>query len=225
MPGRLVGCNYSYGSVRLDRDRSIHLKLLLFSDVHRDIRKCQRLVEMARTEAVDVVVGAGDFGSFRRGLDAVIGALSKISKPTILVPGNSESDTELLRACQVWPAATVLHGTGTTVEQIDFWGIGGGIPVTPFGPWSFDFTEEAAETLLAGCPSGGVLVSHSPPKGFVDRDTCGRNLGSVAIREAVISRQLRLVVCGHIHAAAGKSAMLGATPVVNAGPEGMIWEL
>lgn len=201
------------------------MKLLLFSDVHRNIKKCQKLVALAHTEAVDVVVGAGDFGSFRRGLEAVIGTLSKITKPAILVPGNSESDTELLEACQTWPAAVVLHGSGTTIGRIDFWGIGGGIPVTPFGPWSFDFTEEAAEALLAGCPPAAILVSHSPPKGIVDRDSWGRNLGSVAIREAIISRQPRLVVCGHIHAAAGKSAMLGETPVVNAGPEGIIWEL
>ena len=201
------------------------MKLLLFSDVHRDIKKCQKLVELAQTEAVDVVVGAGDFGSFRRGLGAVISALSKLAKPTILVPGNSESDTELLEACQAWPAATVLHGAGTTVDQVDFWGIGGGIPVTPFGPWSFDFTEEAAKALLAGCPPAAVLVSHSPPKGIVDHDSWGRNLGSVVIRETILSRQPRLVVCGHIHAAAGKSAILGETPVVNAGPDGIIWEL
>jgi Icc-related predicted phosphoesterase len=201
------------------------MKLLLFSDVHRDINKCQKLVELAHTEAIDVVVGAGDFGSFRRGLEAVISTLSKISKPAILVPGNSESDTELLEACQTWPAATVLHGTGTTVDQVNFWGIGGGIPVTPFGPWSFDFTEEAAKALLADCPPAAVLVSHSPPKGVVDRDSSGRNLGSVAIRETILFRQPRLVVCGHIHAAAGQYTMLGETPVVNAGPEGIIWDL
>ena len=33
------------------------------------------------------------------------------------------------------------------------------------------------------------------------------------------------VVCGHIHDCAGQRAMLGATPVVNAGPEGIWWEL
>ena len=201
------------------------MKLLLFSDVHRDIGKCQKLVELAHAEAVDVVVGAGDFGSFRRGLDAVIRTLSQISKPAILVPGNSESDTKLSEACRAWPAATVLHGTGTTVDRVDFWGIGGGIPVTPFGPWSFDFTEDAAKALLAGCPPAAVLVSHSPPKGIVARDSWGRSLGSVVIRETILSRQPRLVVCGHIHAAAGQAAMLGETPVVNAGPEGMIWEL
>jgi Icc-related predicted phosphoesterase len=33
------------------------------------------------------------------------------------------------------------------------------------------------------------------------------------------------VVCGHIHASAGKQAALGPSPVVNAGPDGLEWEL
>jgi len=33
---------------------------------------------------------------------------------------------------------------------------------------SFDLTEEQAADKLAACPDGGVLVVHSPPKGYVD---------------------------------------------------------
>jgi Icc-related predicted phosphoesterase len=33
------------------------------------------------------------------------------------------------------------------------------------------------------------------------------------------------VVCGHIHASAGEETLLGATAVVNAGPEGLVREL
>ena len=34
-----------------------------------------------------------------------------------------------------------------------------------------------------------------------------------------------LVVCGHIHASGGQTAHIGATPVINAGPDGIKWEL
>jgi Icc-related predicted phosphoesterase len=200
------------------------LKLLLFSDLHRDLEQGRQLAKMAEIEAVDAVIGAGDFGSVRRGLKEVIEVLRQITRPAILVPGNSESDAELRDACQTWPSAVVLHGAGTTVNQVDFWGIGGGIPVTPFGPWSFDFSEEQARAMLAGCPEGAVLVSHSPPKGVADVSG-GRSLGSLAIREAILAKKPRLVVCGHIHACAGKVEMIGDTPVVNVGPQGMIWEL
>ena len=99
------------------------------------------------------------------------------------------------------------------------------VPVTPFGSWSFDLTEEDAAALLADCPPGCVLVTHSPPKGAVDCDSGGRSLGSTAIRAAIERVSPRLVVCGHIHASAGQEGLLGATPVVNAGPEGFVREL
>jgi Icc-related predicted phosphoesterase len=199
------------------------MKLLLFSDLHCDIVAAQRLV--AQAHQVDVVVGAGDFANVRRGLDQAMAVLKAISQPLVLVPGNSESDEELSQACQGWPNAHVLHGSGTTIDRVDFYGLGGGIPVTPFGAWSFDFTEVEADQLLAACPASGVLVSHSPPQGVLDRSSRGEHLGSIAIRRAIEQRQLQLVVCGHIHASAGQEAMLGQTTVINAGPRGIIWEL
>ena len=99
------------------------------------------------------------------------------------------------------------------------------MPETPFGDWSYDFSEEEATALLADCPSGAVLVSHSPPKGAVDRDGQGRSLGSTAVRDTVLATRPRLVVCGHIHACGGEDAVLGDSVVVNAGPRGVLWDL
>lgn len=198
-------------------------RLLLFSDVHSDRSACRRLVD--RSSEVDVVVGAGDFATMRRNLQATIDALSAIDVPTVLVPGNAESVEELRSACAPWEAATVLHGEGAEIDGLSFYGIGGGIPVTPFGDWSYDFTEETAEDLLADCPSGGVLVSHSPPKNAVDRDSNGRHLGSTAVRAAVEEKSPTLTVCGHIHGSWGEEATIGDTTIVNAGPQGRVVEV
>jgi Icc-related predicted phosphoesterase len=199
------------------------VKLLLFSDLHADAAAARRLARRART--ADVVVGAGDFGNVRRDIRVCLDVLRAIDRPAVLVAGNNESTEELAEACRDWPQAHVLHGSGVTIRGVPFFGVGGGIPVTPFGSWSYDFTEEEAAELLAGCPPGCVLVSHSPPKGAVDRSSGGRSLGSVAVREAVARTRPRLVVCGHIHGCAGQQALLGPTPVINAGPGGFDWEL
>jgi Icc-related predicted phosphoesterase len=199
------------------------MKLLLFSDLHEDEAAARRLVE--RAEAADVVIGAGDFGNVRRGVAACIDMLRTIDRPAVLVPGNNESLEELAEACRTWPRAHVLHGSGVTLAGVSFYGLGGGVPVTPFGAWSYDFTEDQAARLLAQCPAGGVLVSHSPPKGAVDRSSRGQSLGSVAVRDAVLRLRPVLVVCGHIHGCAGQHTLLGGTPVVNAGPAGVEWEL
>jgi Icc-related predicted phosphoesterase len=199
------------------------MKLLLFSDLHADAAAARRLVERAR--GVDVVVSAGDLGNVRRNLRVSIDVLKAIDRPVVLVAGNNESTEELAAACRGWAQAHVLHGSGVTIAGVEFFGLGGGVPVTPFGAWSWDFTEEQAAALLASCPAGCVLVSHSPPKGAVDVSSSGQSLGSVAVREAVLRLQPRLVVCGHIHACAGQTARLGASPVVNAGPDGVAWDL
>ncbi|MDR3633908.1 MAG: metallophosphoesterase family protein [Isosphaeraceae bacterium] len=199
------------------------MKLLLFSDLHVNPETARRIVERARL--VDVMVGAGDFASVRRGLRTCIDVLRASDKPAVLVAGNNESTEELAAACQGWPQAHVLHGSGVSIAGHEFFGLGGGVPVTPFGAWSYDFTEDQAATLLQPAPAGCVLVSHSPPQGTVDRDGSGRSLGSVAVREAITRLGPRLVVCGHIHASAGQHAMVGRTPVVNAGPYGVTWEL
>lgn len=199
------------------------MKLLLFSDLHMDYHTASKLIELSDT--VDVVVGAGDFCVARQGLTEIIAALSAIKKPAVLVPGNSESTEELLEACRPWTNAQVLHGSQMTIDGITFFGIGGGIPITPFGDWSYDFSEDEAFDLLRDFPTGGVLVSHSPPRGALDVSSGGKNLGSQAVRETVNVKKPQLVVCGHIHGSAGQIDRIGETTVINAGPRGIFWEL
>lgn len=199
------------------------MKMLLFSDVHLNKVYCERLCTLS--EEVDVVVGAGDFGSIRRGTDECISWLSKINKPSVLVPGNAESFEELEDACCQWPMARVLHGSQTEIEGITFFGIGGGIPITPFGSWSYDFTEPEAANLLEKCSKGAVLISHSPPFGLLDVSSHGQHLGTTSVRQAVEEKSPILVVCGHIHESSGKITKLKGIDIVNAGPKGYLYEL
>src|SRR5262245_50264268 len=199
------------------------MKLLLFSDLHCDAAAARRIVD--RAETVDVLVGAGDFASVRRGIDTCIDVLRAVRKPAVLVPGNNESLEELREACQSWPQAHVLHGSGTVIHGIQFYGLGAGVPVTPFGSWSYDLTEDQAASLLADCPAGCVLVSHSPPKGTLDSARGGRSFGSTAVRDVIVKKRPVLVVCGHIHECGGQTAWIDATLVVNAGTGGIEWKL
>lgn len=199
------------------------MKFLLFSDLHTDRSAARSIVQ--RAQEVDVLVGAGDFANMRHGLNDCLSILRLVDKPTVLVAGNNETTDELRQACEGWSSAYVLHGTGVAIEGVAFFGIGGGIPITPFGAWSYDFSEEQARELLEDCPRNCVLVSHSPPKGAVDSSSSRRNLGSEAVRETIERVQPVLVVCGHIHASAGQTGMIGATPVINAGSVGMIFTL
>jgi uncharacterized protein len=198
------------------------VKLLAFSDLHCDLGQAAKLVEMA-VEA-DVVIGAGDFASVHDGLEETVAALAAITTPAVLVPGNNETADALRGAATSWPAATVLHGEGTAIAGTEFYGLGAGIPVTPWD-WSFDLDDESATEMLAACPRGAVLVLHSPPKGHCDSAGDGMQLGSSALRRAIEEKQPRLAVCGHIHESWGCESEIGATPVRNLSPTGTWIEL
>lgn len=198
------------------------MKILAFSDLHRDLDQAARLTEMS--EEADVVIGAGDFASMHEGLEETIAALSGIETPTVLVAGNNETLEALEQAVSQWPAATVLHGSGAEIGGRTFFGLGGGIPVTPWD-WSYDIEEADAETMLAELPESAVLVVHSPPKGHCDQAGNGMSLGSKAIAKAIEDRQPVLAVCGHIHEAWGSTSRLGETEIVNLGPAGKFFEL
>ena len=199
------------------------MKILAFSDLHRDLETAENLVGMA-SEA-DLVVGAGDFASVHEGLDETIGALAGIETETVLVPGNNETADELRDSVgRLWPAARVLHGERAEVDGTAIFGLGGGIPTTPW-EWSFDLDEGQAAELLEALPDDGLLVVHSPPKGHCDRSAGQEHLGSTAILEAIERSQPRLAVCGHIHEAWGERSTIGRTEVANLGPDGTWFEL
>jgi len=68
-----------------------------------------------------------------------------------------------------------------------------------------------------------ILVSHTPPRGTLDlalrfaTNQAGHHIGSVALRQFLLSRQdVSLVVCGHAHYSGAQSKQLGRSLVVNA---------
>jgi Icc-related predicted phosphoesterase len=193
------------------------MKLLAFSDVHCDLGAVESLVEQARD--VDAVAAVGDFARIHEGLEQTIAPLKAIEAPVMLVPGNNETLEALRKACEGWDGAQVLHGASTEIAGVTFFGIGGGIPTTPWD-WSFDLTEEQAAEMLAPMTAGSVLLSHSPPKGHVDK-----GFGSEAVLRAAREKGARAVLCGHIHEEWGNESRIGETLVRNLGPDGYKGEI
>jgi Icc-related predicted phosphoesterase len=142
--------------------------------------------------------------------------LSGLAAPLIAVPGNAESDAELRAAAG--PGVRVLHGEGVEIGGIRIFGLGHGVPLTPFGAWSCDLTEAEAEALLDRCAGCDILVTHSPPKGVADVTSAGLSVGSTAIRDAIARLRPALALCGHIHDSWGVEGCIGQTRVVNLGP-------
>ena len=198
------------------------MRVLAFSDLHRDRGRAARLVEQSAD--ADLVAAVGDLASIHRGLGETVAALAPIERPTFVVPGNNETEEELRAACASWPAARVLHGEAAEVDGVELFGLGAGIPITPWD-WSFDLDEAEAARRLEAFPHGAVLLVHSPPFGHVDVSGDGRHLGSRAVLEAIERKHPPLVLCGHIHESWGSESRIGPSRVVNLGPDGAFFEI
>lgn len=190
------------------------MRVLAFSDLHAARARAADLVAAAAD--ADLVIGAGDFCNMRQGLDQAMRLLDGIDVPLVVVPGNAESADELIAASAM--GTHVLHGAPAEFGGVRLFGLGYGVPVTPFGDWSCDLTEAQAESMLNACTQADILITHSPPKGVADRTSGGQSVGSTAIRAAIERIQPRLALCGHIHDSWGQEGTIGATRVVNLGP-------
>ena len=139
---------------------------------------------------------------------------SKFLRPfavTTLVLGNHELEGFADPGLQQLPAP--LQGRVMRLE---------GIPVE-FGAWGWSREREQEELeaelqeQLAGNPAPSIYVSHVPPYGCLDRTWGGEHIGHRPLFQHLRRRGWpeALVLCGHVHEAAG-SMDCGETLVVNA---------
>ena len=189
------------------------MKILAFSDIHRDASACHLIVEAAAQ--ADLVIGAGDFASCHDGLAEVMQLLAPLGDKALLVPGNNETANALRAATDL----TVLHGEVAVRGGLTIAGIGAAIPPLPPLPWrSYDLTEEQAGALLAPITKADIFISHSPPLGVVDRHAQAGSIGSATVLQTIKRLQPALVFCGHIHDCWGDEALVGTSRVCNLGP-------
>lgn len=94
-----------------------------------------------------------------------------------------------------------------------------------YGECDYRFRLEYIRSL-AGQGDKLVLVTHTPPRGILDRAMRygERSVGSVALREFIEEYEVPLAICGHVHRLGGVSEWLGRTRVVNVSSHDFIAE-
>jgi len=196
------------------------MKILAFSDLHRDVNAAQKLLSASRE--ADVVVGAGDFATRQMGAADTLSVLKKLHCPFVLVNGNHETLDEVKRITDKWHNVYVLHGKGIEIQGITFFGLGCEIPLVNAALWNVGIGEDEAVNLLQACPANSILVTHAPPYGHCDGQADGSHGGSRAILSCVEKTQPQYVLCGHIHHSWGQTSQVQNTKILNLGP-GVNW--
>lgn len=192
------------------------MKVLAFSDLHRDTDAATALLKASADASI--VVGAGDFATKGQGASDTLEILANCKVPVLLVHGNHDDPDELATFCDGFENLHYLHGQTKVIEGVSFFGLGGEIPSRNDFLWNAAETETDASKLLERCPRNAVMITHTPPLGIADLQKDGEHEGSGAIRNALLETTPQLVLCGHIHHAWGTDGREGATYVRNLGP-------
>ena len=194
-------------------------RYLVIGDLHGATDRLSTVIENAAAEPIDGVFLVGDFAAFdgmryhhgpksvQEQLARCLKILAPLQVECFWVPGNHDPQG--------------LDGPGncdrrsTRAGDLSVYGIGGSGPHA-FG-FPYEWHDEEVDDLAIG--NVDVLLSHTPPLGTLDLTRSGLHAGSASIRRHAL-RSARVVLCGHIHEAAGV-ARLGSALVLNPGSLGL----
>ena len=160
------------------------MRILACADLHGHRERMERVRALVDEHRPDVVVLPGDLTHAGRGEEVL--ALLDLAVPVLAVPGN-------------------MDGPGAAARIRQRGGLDGTEPVA-VGSATF-----GGPRCAAPCD---VLVTHEPPWGVQDALPSGRHIGSRAVLEQMRRLRPRVLLCGHVHEAAG-IARADHTLVVN----------
>ena len=100
------------------------MKILAFSDLHRDMAAAQRIV--AASSEADIIIGAGDFATQHKGAADTLDILRSCRVPVLIVHGNHDDPKDIRTHCNSWDKGHYLHGDAITLGGRTFFGLGGG---------------------------------------------------------------------------------------------------
>ncbi|MBM3814974.1 MAG: hypothetical protein FJW20_25415 [Acidimicrobiia bacterium] len=194
------------------------MKILVFSDIHSDLRALERLLEIE----ADYYFAAGDMVNWARGLDAAGQVLAKRAGHMYVIPGNHESENDVENLCSRYSLHN-FHGKSLWVDGFHIGGLGYSNP-TPFDtPGEYSESEMAARLAEFNGKAPLIMICHCPPKNtLLDRAGKDRHFGSSSVLEFIQREKPVYFFCGHIHEAEGVSDIIGETPGVNVGKRGFL---
>jgi len=204
------------------------IRLLLFSDLHRDVAAAKRLGADAVASNASALVCAGDLGLDGVSEPALYEPFRACGLPVYSVPGNHDGDPDYelamreagwkdIDGCMVELEGWTLAGHGHLHHEASF-----------YGPTPGEQAEDAKLTRLLAqartVPADRlVLVTHLPPFGtLASRSHRFIDFGSAQLRRFIDEYQPAAVLCGHVHHREPVTDRVGRTLVVNAGPKGYL---
>lgn len=138
-------------------------------------------------------------------------------KTKLFVPGNHDfyiaENTEIAKNIFRHHGIEMLINDSVYINDVHFYGM----PQTPkYGNWVYMCKEDEMKQRVREIPEGvDVLISHGPPKYFLDRVERG-SVGCEALANRLLSLDVKLNMFGHIHEGNGVTKFLNTVYVNSA---------
>jgi len=187
------------------------MRIFAASDLHGKHRHIAILQEGIRQSRADAVVLAGDILNYRRSPD-LLSRLDKLPVPVYIVRGNSDP-AYLERWAVQSRNIRSLHLNRVSHDGVDLVGVSGTLPI-PFHSRAGWHESQTLRKLIPMVHSCAIVVAHPPPRGCRDQVVGRFHAGSRGLSQLIHEASPAVLVCGHIHEAAGVDRM-GDTLVVN----------
>jgi uncharacterized protein len=198
------------------------MRILAISDVHGSSAALNRIGAKAKKAELLLIAGdLTDFGGAREAKN-LLSFLEAFKGKIILVPGNCDK-----RGAREFFSDEGICADGRFVEAGGARVIGaGGCPLrtglTPYERQDYELSD-ALELALEELSEAGsdpsqplIVLTHAPPKASGADRRKGADVGSPALKEALLRIAPPLWVCGHIHESPC-AAYLGRTLMLNPG--------
>ena len=202
------------------------MKLLLFSDLHGDMKQLRKLIMQAKN--ADAVLCAGDMSVFEQDLKEILEKFREFQVPVFVIPGNHEDEESISVLCEDIPNVHDVHMAAVGMKNLIVIGHGGG----GFSHTSPEF--QAVSSILAAqvrkhkkryADAHCVLMTHQPPYKTRPDTIFDEHTGNKDYRKFIMRYQPDIALCGHIHETAGTESILKKTRVINPGPAGVFVDL
>ena len=203
------------------------MKLLIFTDIHRNLKDLEKVKALAKNEKPDAVICAGDFTVFGSGIKMMLKQFDLMQLPFFIIPGNHETEEELEIYCRGLKNVRNIHLKSVMFNSVLFIGCGGGgftEEHAAFEQSEEEFAKAVKKLKVDNKGNKVVLVVHQPPYG-TKLSQLDYDAGSTSIRNFIDKHKPDVCITGHLHENFGKTDKAGNTKVYNPGPTGKVIEI
>lgn len=195
------------------------MNILAFTDIHGKREIVNWIIKRTINEKPDLLVCAGDLSDFGRNIDRIAANLNKLNKTILIIPGNHETDEDILKICKNNKNIIDIHSGFYEKDDYLFFGYGGG-GFNKEDPRFERVSIKFKKYIKKG--KNVILITHAPPYNTKLDLINNEHVGNKSIRKFVDDVQPELVICGHLHENERIVDYVKKTKIVNPGYEGMI---